>query len=364
MLGLRRLRWLLPLLVPVLLFVVPVTVSAQTKRDVDRAAEEKTAAYAELVSANQELEASLAVLESIYGRIQNLEWTIGKLQGRIGEFDSDVEKLRTSAQNVVLEAYVNGGIGLVSAAFAANTIQDLLTSQVLIDSAASRDLASLDLLSSVSREMGRLSFELGDREREADGLREEQAAAVEAFENAQERAATVFADAAHKYGDVYARFQAEQRRLAALRAAQQSGGAKGLPASTTKGVACPIPGGSHFIDSWGFPRSGGRTHKGVDMMAPRGRAVTAMFSGSVRLSSHRLGGIQVYLYGDNGLLYYYAHLSGYAPGLSSGQRVAKGQHIAFVGDTGNARGTPHLHLGMGPIGGGLVNPYPTVRAAC
>jgi murein DD-endopeptidase MepM/ murein hydrolase activator NlpD len=56
-------------------------------------------------------------------------------------------------------------------------------------------------------------------------------------------------------------------------------------------------------------------------------------------------------------------MSKWASGLSTGQRVGKGQVIGYVGDSGNARGTPHLHLGM--IAGGVyVNPYPTVRAAC
>ena len=70
----------------------------------------------------------------------------------------------------------------------------------------------------------------------------------------------------------------------------------------------------------------------------------------------------MYVYGDDGITYYYAHLSKYAPGLTSGQRVTRGQHIGYNGTSGNAS-TPHLHLGM-IVGGTYVNPYPTVRAAC
>jgi murein DD-endopeptidase MepM/ murein hydrolase activator NlpD len=69
------------------------------------------------------------------------------------------------------------------------------------------------------------------------------------------------------------------------------------------------------------------------------------------------------VYADDGNFYYYAHLNSYPSGLSSGQRVDKGQVIGYMGDSGNAS-IVHLHLGMGRIGGAYVNPYPTVRRVC
>jgi murein DD-endopeptidase MepM/ murein hydrolase activator NlpD len=87
-----------------------------------------------------------------------------------------------------------------------------------------------------------------------------------------------------------------------------------------------------------------------------------MVGGSVRMNWHSLGGRQIYVNGTDGVTYYYAHLSGYPSGLSSGQTVAQGQVIGYVGRTGNAT-TNVLHLGM-ITGGTYVNPYATVRAAC
>jgi len=89
----------------------------------------------------------------------------------------------------------------------------------------------------------------------------------------------------------------------------------------------------------------------------------AMNGGSVRLNWHSAGGRQVYLTSSDGNFYYYAHLSGYAAGLSTGDHVARGEVIGYVGTTGNAA-TAHLHLGLGVTGGPLVNPYPTVRRVC
>lgn len=56
--------------------------------------------------------------------------------------------------------------------------------------------------------------------------------------------------------------------------------------------------------------------------------------------------------GDSGMAYYYAHLQSWARGLAVGQRVEKGHVIGFVGDSGNAEGgAPHLHFELHPAGG-------------
>ncbi|MBT8216060.1 MAG: M23 family metallopeptidase [Acidimicrobiia bacterium] len=131
-------------------------------------------------------------------------------------------------------------------------------------------------------------------------------------------------------------------------------------------LVCPVQGPHHFRDTWGAPRSGGRTHKGVDMMADRGTPLVAIEDGTVgRLADGGLGGITVWLLGDSGAEYYYAHLDGWAPGLAQGQRVERGAPLGTVGSTGNAPDAwPHLHFEIHPDGGEAVNPFPTVDAIC
>ena len=130
------------------------------------------------------------------------------------------------------------------------------------------------------------------------------------------------------------------------------------------GKACILERPYSYVDSWGAARSGGRSHQGTDVMAPHGARVFAFVNGVVsRESTSSNGGIQLYLQGDNGTEYFYAHLSGYA--VSTGARVRAGQLIAYNGQTGNARYTaPHVHFEVHPGGGSPVNPYPHLKPVC
>ncbi len=116
-----------------------------------------------------------------------------------------------------------------------------------------------------------------------------------------------------------------------------------------------------FTDTWGAPRSGGRVHMGVDMMAPTGTPTVAPVSGAVSHRGNSVGGLSWHLQGDDGTYYYGTHLSGYAN--QGAGHVQAGTVIGYVGSSGNAS-TPHLHFEIHPNGGGAINPYPTVAKYC
>ena len=117
-------------------------------------------------------------------------------------------------------------------------------------------------------------------------------------------------------------------------------------------LAVPIAGVARasIRDSWGDPRDNGlRLHHGTDIMAPGGTPVIAAAPGIVeKLWTSAAGGITLYVRSPHrDWTYYYAHLSGYAPGLHEGQVVNTGDPLGFVGDTGNAgAGNYHLHFGL------------------
>ena len=134
------------------------------------------------------------------------------------------------------------------------------------------------------------------------------------------------------------------------------------PAASAGGIVCPVQGPVSFVDSFGAPRSGGRAHEGVDMMAASGTPTVAPVRGRVEHRGNATGGLSWWLYGDNGDEYYGTHLSAYEnQGVGW---VAAGTVIGYVGDSGNAAGTPHLHFEIHPGGGAAVNPFPQVAGAC
>jgi peptidoglycan LD-endopeptidase LytH len=193
----------------------------------------------------------------------------------------------------------------------------------------------------------------------AKALRDQARSAVRRLESGLEEARALEARLAREE-------QREQRRKAAARVASTpvpppSGG--GGTGGGGGGSACILERPYTYVDSWGAARSGGRRHEGTDVMAPHGARVFAFVNGVVsRESSSTNGGIQLYLQGDNGVEYFYAHLSGYAVG--TGTRVRAGQLIARNGQTGNARYTaPHVHFEV-HLNGGPVNPYPYLRRVC
>lgn len=96
------------------------------------------------------------------------------------------------------------------------------------------------------------------------------------------------------------------------------------------------------------------------MMGRRGTPLVAVVGGSVQFKQNSLGGNAVWLSGGDGNKYYYAHLSAFE---GSSRSVQAGEVIGYIGDSGNARGNPHLHFEVHPGGGAAVNPTPFVRAA-
>ena len=131
----------------------------------------------------------------------------------------------------------------------------------------------------------------------------------------------------------------------------------------------PVPGVDvgNLADDFFDPRSGGRRHEALDILAPRDTPVRAVDDGAIaKLFESEFGGLTIYQFDPTErYCYYYAHLERYPRGLTEGTRVKRGDTVGFVGSSGNApESTPHLHFAIYRLGaerhwwdGAPINPY-------
>lgn len=148
-------------------------------------------------------------------------------------------------------------------------------------------------------------------------------------------------------------------------------------------ITFPVAGSNSYRDSYDAGRSGGRTHQATDVMANSGQRVHAAIGGTVTWITGLDGNPPSYGYmirvdGDDGRDYSYIHLGrqdkgpgkAYAKGIKKGARVQRGQHIGYVGCSGNAScSAPHLHFEIedprvtDPYGTSRMNPYRSLKWA-
>jgi hypothetical protein len=147
---------------------------------------------------------------------------------------------------------------------------------------------------------------------------------------------------------------------------------KVTPKLTAGGYVFPVYGSSSFVDSFGAFRGdvSGGWHHGDDIFAPLGAPLLACADGTVfSVGWNHIGGNRLWLRDAQGNEFYYAHLSAFSPLARNGAQVKAGDVLGFVGNTGDARGTPfHLHFEVHPVGlldlgyDGAVDPTPYLTA--
>ena len=351
---------------------------------------------------DESAELGQAVIDA-YGRQAALDAEITGLQSSIEFAQIKMAETEARLEELAVELYMGSTSGVSLSVLFTATDQSYPAGMEYLRNASGVDETVLNQLRVFRDELDRQTTRLGEAldeqqtvtdelERLASELQEDLVAAQQVYDS-------LVAQQQREEEERRRREEEERRRQAALAAAATttsttqaqspattappSGGGETTtsttapPATTTTtaspaptptpsgGGVCPVAGAVSFTDTWGAPRSGGRTHKGVDMIAARGVPIVAIFSGTVyRLSNSALGGKSVYFHSDAGDMYYYAHLDGFGD-ISPGQSVPAGYVLGYNGSTGNAPDyLPHLHFEYHPGGSGAVNPYPLVRGLC
>ena len=296
-------------------------------------------------------------LNAAQERIEELRTEQGLLQRRMKTADERVQelksqqgKLRTDVTRRAQELYMTGNSDMLEALLGSADIGDLMDRTEALSQVSMDDTGAFIRLARSEDELERLNEQMvADRAR----LTAAEERLAEENDLLQSRFEEVSAE--------YERLKAALVKTAPAPAPQAAAGPAPVVRSTG-GMFCPVAGAVSFVDSWGAPRSDGRSHEGTDMMAAYGTPVAAITSGTITYAAYGdTGGNMIFMTGDDGNQYWYMHNQ---ENFVTGGRVSAGQIIASVGDTGNAAGTSHVHFEYHPGGGAPVNPYPLVASLC
>jgi peptidoglycan LD-endopeptidase LytH len=295
----------------------------------------------------RQLDASVARVEGLRSRENRLLFEVGRAELEMRDLEAAKSVVEDRAVTAARRMYMADGSETLAVLLSAESFAELASQYETMAHIAELDGIALG-------DLKRVEGQLLD-------LKEDLTTNTEELTRVRSRLEAESALLQERFEEATAEYEKRKKELAAAAsaAAAQAGGVF----ITSGGMACPVAAPNSFIDSWGFPRSGGRTHEGTDVMAASGAPVVAISDGRITFEGYgSSAGNWVILSGDDGNSYWYMHNQ---KNLISRGRVRVGEQIATVGDTGNAvGGPPHVHFEYHPGGGGPVNPYPLLSKVC
>ena len=351
---------LLLTLTALVLALFPMRTEAVTKAQVDAACEDSVEQLAEYRAARADFERADDEYWGVVNELDVLERKQGRIQGSVNSHSDDLLAIQDKIEDQAVQLYMMGGFSNPGIILSASSVDQYLTTSEFLTAATIGGQENIDDLIAARGELDRFQVELDGVHDDLEVAEDDALVAKDNHQTAMENEQAAYNKLSNRCASLQKQYEIEQAEIAA-RAKQQRAGSVQVGS-----FICPLPRGANsFRDTWGAPRSGGRSHKGTDIFAAWNAPVYAVAAGRVSTGDYGLGGKIIWLTANNGVAYYYAHLSGW--NVSNGQTVSQGQTIGSNGDSGNAQGgSPHVHFELHPggRGGSAVNPYPTLASAC
>ncbi len=329
----KRIAFALALVVGAALVTIPAY--ASTESELQHAKRELDEAEAALTAKVREYQATEA-------RLAQAQDAAAAARSEIERLERELERIQRALNERAAAAYMSGGSISVGALLTSNSLEDAADRLQYTISVVEGDA---DLANHVSVKTAQLRWQ---RQRYARAAQQER----ELLEDLDAQRTALDADVA--------RLSEQVDDLRAELAAQEQAAIGLSPTVNVTGSGwiqtCPVAGPSSFVDSFGDPRPGGRSHEGIDMISAAGTPVVAVAPGVAHVASS-IGGNGVVVQHPNGDWTFYAHLG---PTVSG--PVAAGQAVGAVGSDGVS--VTHLHFEYHPGGGPAANPYSALLAVC
>lgn len=291
-----------------------------------------------------EIDETLTTLEELEVRIIRTRQELAELEERTAELAARGREANEALEIIARQAFKRGEVSAWDSLLGSNGPTAALEKARLLAALSRRDVTTIESSEALQVQIAQSRTLLAAKTAELAELEAQM----------EEHAATL-QSRFRRVDETYQELKTRKERQVQLANGAQSGT-----------YACIFNGGYRYRNTWGAPRSGGRSHEGTDVFSYYGAPVYAFTDGVIqRYSNSTLGGIGLYLWGDDGVQYYYAHLKGYAAGIFPGKRVEAGQLVGYNGASGNAdMSAPHVHFEVHPGGGGPVNPYHWLVPVC
>ena len=380
-----------------LLLLVPgAGASAPSKSEVQSAhqayvnAQALIAQYlAEIESAPAELKLAVEKLDRLQARLEEIQAQIAETKARIADAQARYERIRAQLEERAAQAFIAGPASDLEIFLGATSMDDLSARMEFVDAVTRSDAALAQQASNLKvvleieeRSLEELEAQQQDQVDEQTALRNQILDKLSYISARRDQAVSLAQQTLQKYKDL-----SKQRKDHLEQQAQSSVSAPSPHVPLPPGFVnplkvCPVDPPRAFSDGFGAPRYTGdfHLHGGDDILSDYGVPIRAPFDGVAKSTYNTLGGNSEYVYAPDGSYVYNGHLGRYS--AKSNGPVKAGDVIGYVGDTGDAKGTPHDHFEWHPVGGApanwpasfygyvtipgtsAVNPYPVLDDVC
>jgi peptidoglycan LD-endopeptidase LytH len=367
----------------------PTKSQVQSAHQAYLAAESKIQEYrSEIESTQIQLNAAVEKLDRLQAQLEEIQAQIAQTKARIADAQARYERIRSQLEDRAAQAFIAGPASDLEIFLGATSMDDLSDRMEFVDAVTQSDAALAQQASNLKvvleieeKSLEELEAKQQDQVDQQTALRNEILNKLSYISSLRDSAVALAERTLQQYKTLDKQRQNYLEQQAQSTVSAPSPDVQLPPGFVNPLKVCPVDPPRAFGDGFGAPRYTGsfHLHAGDDILSDYGTKIRAPFDGVAKPTYNTLGGNGEYVYAPDGSYVYNAHLQSYA--AKSNGPVKAGDVIGYVGDTGDAKGTPHDHFEWHPIsvpanwpasfygyvtipGTSAVNPYPVLNDVC